>query len=151
MHTHRHLVPPLAGKGGLTLDEGELRKWGRELGAAITPPLLVSLSGDLGAGKTTLAQAVCEGFGVSEPVTSPTYALVHRYEAEKSPVYHIDLYRLESEAQLENIGWNDILAERALVIVEWPERAGDLMPDDHLHIDLEYLDEDPLRRVLLAG
>ena len=151
MHTHRHLVPPLAGKGGLTLDEGALRKWGRELGAAITPPLLVSLTGDLGAGKTTLAQAVCEGFGVGEPVTSPTYALVHRYEAEKSPVYHIDLYRLESEAQLENIGWNDILAERALVIVEWPERAGDLMPDDHLHIDLEYLDEDPLRRVLLAG
>jgi tRNA threonylcarbamoyladenosine biosynthesis protein TsaE len=151
MQTQRHLVPPLAGKGRITLDESELRHWGRELGASITPPLVVSLSGELGAGKTTLAQSISEGFGVSEPVTSPTYALVHRYHAEKSPVYHIDLYRLEREAQLENIGWNDILAERALVIVEWPERAGDLMPADHLHIDLEYPAGDPSRRVLLAG
>ncbi len=151
MFTHRHLVPPLAGKGRITLDEVELRHWGRELGAAITPPLVVSLTGELGAGKTTLAQSICDGFGVSEPVTSPTYALVHRYDAEKSPVYHIDLYRLENEAQLENIGWNDILVERALVIVEWPERAGNLMPDGHLHIDLEYLADDQSRRVLLAG
>jgi len=151
MQTHRHIVPPLAGKGHITLDESELRQWGRELGAAITPPLLISLTGELGAGKTTLAQSICGGYGVSEPVTSPTYALVHRYDAEKSPVYHIDLYRLENEAQLENIGWNDLLVERALVIVEWPERAGDLMPADHLHIDLEYLAGDPTRRVLLAG
>jgi tRNA threonylcarbamoyladenosine biosynthesis protein TsaE len=141
----------MAERGRITLDEVELRHWGRELGAAITPPLVLSLSGELGAGKTTLAQSICEGFGVGEPVTSPTYALVHRYDAERSPVYHIDLYRLESEAQLENIGWNDILVERALVIVEWPERAGDLMPAGHLHIDLEYLSDDPSRRVLLAG
>jgi tRNA threonylcarbamoyladenosine biosynthesis protein TsaE len=141
----------MAERGRITLDEVELRHWGRELGAAISPPLVLSLSGELGAGKTTLAQSICEGFGVSEPVTSPTYAHVHRYDAEKSPVYHIDLYRLESEAQLENIGWNDILVERALVIVEWPERAGDLMPAGHLHIDLEYLSDDPSRRVLLAG
>ena len=111
----------------------------------------MSLSGDLGAGKTTLAQAICEGYGVSESVTSPTYALVHRYDAEKSPVYHVDLYRLDNESQLTNIGWDDLLAERAIVIIEWPERAGNRMPDDHLHIDIEYLDGDAGRRVLLAG
>ena len=151
MHTHRHVVPPLAARGHLTLDESDLRHWGRELGESSKPPLVISLTGELGAGKTTLAQSICEGYGVSEPVTSPTYALVHRYDAEKSPVYHIDLYRLDNESQLTNIGWDDILSERALVIVEWPERAAGRMPDDHLHIDLEYSPGDPNRRVLLAG
>ena len=151
METHRHVVPPLAAMGRLTLDESEMKSWGRDLGAALVPPLVVSLSGDLGAGKTTLTQAICEGYGVSESVTSPTYALVHRYDAEKSAVYHVDLYRLDNESQLTNIGWDDLLAERAIVIVEWPERAGNRMPDDHLHIDIEYLDGDAGRRVLLAG
>ncbi|HEX6575477.1 MAG TPA: tRNA (adenosine(37)-N6)-threonylcarbamoyltransferase complex ATPase subunit type 1 TsaE [Gemmatimonadaceae bacterium] len=151
MQAHRHVVPPLAAKGRLTLDENEMKQWGRELGEAISPPLVLSLSGDLGAGKTTLAQAICEAYGVSEPVTSPTYALVHKYDAPKSPVYHVDLYRLDNEAQLTNIGWDDLLSERAVVIVEWPERAGDRMPDDHLHIDIEYVEGDPARRVLLAG
>lgn len=151
MHTHRHVVPPLAAKGHLTLDEGELRRWGEDLGESINPPLVVSLTGELGAGKTTLAQAICIGYGVEEPVTSPTYALVHRYAAEKSPVYHVDLFRLDNESQLTNIGWDDILEERALLIVEWPERAGNRMPADHLHIDLEYLPDDTARRILLAG
>lgn len=151
MQAHRHVVPPLAAKGRLTLDENEMKAWGRDLGEAIVAPLVISLSGDLGAGKTTLTQAICEGYGVRESVTSPTYALVHKYEAEKSPVYHVDLYRLDGESQLTNIGWDDLLSEKAVVIVEWPERAGDRMPDDHLHIDIEYLDGDESRRVLLAG
>ncbi len=151
MHAHRHVVPPLAAKGGLTLDEAGLKRWGFEFGEASQPPLIVSLSGELGAGKTTLAKSICEGYGVTEPVTSPTYALVHRYEAARSPVYHIDLYRLDNAAQLTNIGWDDIMAERAVVIVEWPERAGDMLPEGHVHIDIEYLAEDPTRRILLAG
>jgi tRNA threonylcarbamoyl adenosine modification protein YjeE len=66
-------------------------------------------------------------------------------------VYHVDLYRLDDESQLTNIGWDDILSERALLIVEWPERAGDRMPSDQLHIDLGYAKDDDSRRVLLAG
>jgi len=151
VQTHRHLLPPLAAKGHLNLTEQEMVQWGRDLGQAVVPPLLISLTGDLGAGKTTLAQAICAGFGVEEPVTSPTYALVHRYEAAKSPVYHVDLYRLDNELQLTNIGWDDLLNDHALVIVEWPERAGDRMPADHLHIDLGHLRGDESRRVLLAG
>ena len=151
MHTHRHVLPPLAAKGHLNLTQDEMVAWGRELGEAIVPPLVLSVTGDLGAGKTTLAQAICAGYGVEESVTSPTYALVHKYEAAKSPVYHVDLYRLDNETQLTNIGWDDLLRERALVIVEWPERAGDRMPADSLHIDLGYLADDENRRVLLAG
>jgi tRNA threonylcarbamoyladenosine biosynthesis protein TsaE len=151
VQTHRHVLPPLAAKGHLNLTEDEMVQWGRELGEAIVPPLVISLTGDLGAGKTTLAQAICSGFGVEESVTSPTYALVHKYEAARSPVYHVDLYRLDSESQLTNIGWDDLMSDRALVIVEWPERAGDRMPPDHLHIDLAHLHGDDTRRVLLAG
>jgi len=151
VQAHRHVVPPLAERGHLVLGEEELRAWGRELGCASAPPLLITLTGDLGAGKTTLAQAICDGYGVSEPVTSPTYALVHRYAAPRSSVYHVDLYRLDDPSQLTNIGWDDMLSDHALVIVEWPERAGARLPADHLPIDIDYAAGDPDRRLLLAG
>ncbi len=144
-------MPPLAERGNLVLDEKELRAWGRELGRASSPPLVITLTGDLGAGKTTLAQAICEGYGVEEPVTSPTYALVHRYLAPRSAVYHVDLYRLDDPSQLTNLGWDDLLAEHALVLIEWPERAGPRIPPDHLPIDIDYAGDDPDRRILLAG
>jgi len=110
MPAHRHLVPPLAERGHLRLTEHELRDWGEQLGRSINPPLLITLTGELGAGKTTLAQAICLGYGVQEAITSPTYALVQEYSAPRSTVFHIDLYRVESPEQLTNLGWDDILA-----------------------------------------
>ena len=151
MPAHRHIVPPRAERGHLKLSETELRAWGEELGRAATPPLLITLTGELGVGKTTLAQSICLGYGVAETVTSPTYALVHQYSSPKTPVFHIDLYRIASPAELTNIGWDEIVGSRALVLVEWPERAGDRLPDDHLPIDLDYMPGDPARRILLAG
>ena len=151
MPAHRHLVPPLAEKGHLKLTEHELRKWGENLGRSIHPPLLITLTGELGAGKTTLAQAICLGYGVKEAITSPTYALVQEYSSPHSAVFHIDLYRIESPDQLTNLGWDDIIAARALVLVEWPERAGARLPEDHLPIDIDYIAGDATRRILLAG
>lgn len=151
MPAHRHVVPPRADRGHLKLSESELRHWGYELGCSSTPPLLVTLTGELGVGKTTLAQAICLGYGVREEITSPTYALVHEYRARKSAVFHIDLYRLDSPDQLTNIGWDEIVSSRSLILVEWPERAGSRLPDDHLSIDLDYVPDDPARRILLAG
>jgi tRNA threonylcarbamoyladenosine biosynthesis protein TsaE len=84
-------------------------------------------------------------------VTSPTFALVHRYEAPKSPVYHLDLYRLKSPDDLTNIGWDEIVGGEALVLIEWPERAADRIPHDHAPISLQHLPDDPSRRVLYAG
>jgi tRNA threonylcarbamoyladenosine biosynthesis protein TsaE len=133
------------------MSEPELVEWGEQLGADSHPQLLIALSGELGAGKTTLAQAICRGYGVEDSVTSPTYALVHEYSSPRSPVYHIDLYRIERVEELEQIGWSDIIASNALVIVEWPERAGNLLPPDHLPIVLDYDPERPDRRLLLAG
>ena len=151
MPAHRHVVPPRADKGHLKLTETELRDWGKELGRSITPPLIVTLTGDLGAGKTTLAQSICVGYGVLDDITSPTYALVHEYQSPRSAVIHVDLYRLDSPEQLTNIGWDEIVVARALILVEWPERAGIRLPDDHLPIDLDYVPGDPSRRILLAG
>jgi len=148
---YHHVVPPLAARAHVAMTRGELVAWGEAFGRAATPPLLIALAGDLGAGKTTLAQAICAGYGVTEPVTSPTFALVHRYDAPRSPVYHLDLYRIERPSELVNLGWDEITMSHALVIVEWPERAGDLIPAGHVAIDLEYAPSDPERRVLLAG
>jgi tRNA threonylcarbamoyladenosine biosynthesis protein TsaE len=151
MPAHRHVVPSRADRGHLKVTESELRHWGEELGRSITPPLLVTLTGELGVGKTTLAQSICFGYGVRDEVTSPTYALIHEYHGPRSAVFHIDLYRLESPDQLTNIGWDEIVSSRSLILVEWPERAGSRLPDDHLPIDLDYAAGDPDRRILLAG
>ena len=151
MDAHHHTVPPRAARGHLVMSECELVQWGEQLGADSHPHLVIALSGELGAGKTTLAQAICRGYGVRESVTSPTYAIVHEYNAPQSPVFHIDLYRLERVEDLEQIGWSDIVASNALIIVEWPERAGDMLPSDHLPIVLDYDPERPDRRLLLAG
>ncbi|HUQ98301.1 MAG TPA: tRNA (adenosine(37)-N6)-threonylcarbamoyltransferase complex ATPase subunit type 1 TsaE [Gemmatimonadaceae bacterium] len=151
MPAHRHIVPSRADRGHLKLTESELRHWGEELGRSTRVPLLITLTGELGVGKTTLAQSICRGFGVEQEVTSPTYALVQQYAAPKSPVYHIDLYRLDSPDQLTNLGWDEIVASHALVLVEWPERAGDRLPENHVPIDLDYVQDDPSRRILLAG
>ena len=151
MPAKRHIVPPRADRGQLKLSEAELQDWGEELGRATSAPLVITLTGELGVGKTTLAKAICRGYGVKEEVTSPTYSLVHQYAAERSTVFHIDLYRLDSSDQLTNLGWDDIISSDALVLVEWPERGGDRIPRSHLPIDLTYVPDDPARRILLAG
>lgn len=151
MPAHRHIVPPQAYRSQLKLTEPELRHWGEELGRSTSAPLLITLTGELGVGKTTLAKAICRGYGVPDEITSPTYTLVNQYASERSPVFHIDLYRLDSSDQLTNLGWDEIVSSHSLVMVEWPERGGDRIPEDHLPIDLDYVPDDPSRRILLAG
>lgn len=133
------------------LSQAELIAWGETLGRAAQPPLVVALSGPLGAGKTVLAQAICRGYGVIDVVTSPTFALVHEYAAPRSAVYHIDLYRINGPDELTALAWDEILEAQAIVLVEWPERAGTRLPAGHLPIDLEYVPGEPDRRYLLAG
>ena len=148
---HGPLVPPLAEQGALAMTLDELRDWGRRFGRAAHAPVVVVIHGELGAGKTTLVQAICAGYGVKEEVTSPTFALVHEYHAERSTVHHLDLYRLERPEELDSIGWDEIVGARALVLVEWPERAGDRLPAGHVTLSLQHLPHDPDRRLLYAG
>jgi tRNA threonylcarbamoyladenosine biosynthesis protein TsaE len=151
MEPHSPPVPPLAAHGHLALTETELVDWGERFGRAARPPLVVTLRGELGAGKTTLARAICRGYGVPNEVTSPTFTLVHEYRGARSPVYHLDLYRLKGPDDLANIGWDEMISAEALILVEWPERAGELLPPDHVPILLQHLPDDPKRRLLYAG
>ena len=148
---HEPIIPPLAGKGHLALDETELADWGERFGHIAQPPLIVTITGELGAGKTTLAKAICRGYGVTDDVTSPTFTLVHQYAAPRSPVYHLDLYRLRSPDELTNLGWDEIVSQDALVLIEWPEHAGNRLPQSHVPISLQHLPERPDRRLLYAG
>jgi tRNA threonylcarbamoyladenosine biosynthesis protein TsaE len=144
-------VPSRADHGALAMTELELRDWGHRFGRSAQAPLVVTLSGDLGAGKTTLVQAICEGYGVAEEVTSPTFALINEYASPRSLVHHVDLYRLDKPEQLDSIGWDDLFAGRALVLVEWPERAGDRLPNGRVSLLLQHLPDEPDRRLFYAG
>ena len=128
-----------------------LLAWGERFGRAARAPLVVAITGELGAGKTTLVQAICRGYGVTEPVTSPTFALVHQYASPRGAVYHLDLFRLHDPGEVAALGWDDIVTAEALVVIEWPERAGDRLPRDHVPIALRHDPTEPSQRVLLAG
>lgn len=127
----------------------ELEAFGALLGRAASQalPCVITLAGDLGAGKTTLTRAIAQGLGVREPVTSPTFALVHEYRASDARrILHLDLYRLRGPQELANLGWETLLDEPALLIIEWPDRAGHLIPEDALAITLSHIEGDEARR-----
>jgi tRNA threonylcarbamoyladenosine biosynthesis protein TsaE len=101
-------------------------------------PLLLTLSGELGAGKTTLTRGLLRALGVAGAIRSPTYTLVEPYETPAGEVLHLDLYRLAGADDLAQLGYRDLAAQAALVIVEWPERAaGELHADLALALELE--------------
>ncbi|HWG18901.1 MAG TPA: tRNA (adenosine(37)-N6)-threonylcarbamoyltransferase complex ATPase subunit type 1 TsaE [Terracidiphilus sp.] len=105
---------------------------GRKLAGLLKPPQLLLLRGDLGTGKTTLVKGVAQALDAADPdeVTSPTFTLVHEYEGvqDGNPVklFHLDLYRLEGERQLETLGLDELLSQDALVLVEWGEKFSSL-------------------------
>jgi tRNA threonylcarbamoyladenosine biosynthesis protein TsaE len=102
---------------------------GRAWAAALKPPLLLILRGDLGAGKTTLVKGIAEGLGAAdaEEVTSPTFTLVHEYQGERIKLYHLDLYRLEEERQLAALGIEEMTAADSIVLIEWGEKFPSLV------------------------
>lgn len=152
MPSARHyIIPGHASDGRISLTEDELVAWGGRFGRAVRPPLVVGLVGELGAGKTTLVRAICQGCGARDSVTSPTFTLVHEYAGASFPIYHLDLYRLAGPSDLTNLGWDEIMGSDALVLIEWPDRAGDRLPPHAVSIELEHLAGEPTRRLLLAG
>lgn len=122
---------------------------GREIGARLRPPVLVLLEGELGAGKTTLTKGIVSGAGAAgeEEVTSPTFTLVHRYEG-RARVYHIDLYRISDLHDLETLGLEDVFSEKAIVIVEWPDRLKLRTDWPVVRVALEHVSEDSRRIVV---
>jgi tRNA threonylcarbamoyladenosine biosynthesis protein TsaE len=122
---------------------------GREIGSRLKAPALVLLSGDLGAGKTTLTKGIASGLGAADEdeVTSPTFTLVHKY-GRGAPVYHVDLYRIADFHDLETLGLEDVFSERAVVIVEWPDKLTLRTDWPVVRIRLEHVAEE-MRRIVI--
>jgi tRNA threonylcarbamoyladenosine biosynthesis protein TsaE len=132
--------------GAEVFDEAGLAAWGAAFASRLRPPVAVGFSGELGTGKTTLIRAIAAALGVTAPVTSPTFALVHRYDGAECAIYHLDAYRLRRPEEAIDLGLDDMLREdRAVILIEWPERLGAALPPLAHHIALAYAGDDALR------
>jgi tRNA threonylcarbamoyladenosine biosynthesis protein TsaE len=123
-----------------TESEDETVAFGEKLASELPPKAIVLLIGQLGAGKTTLAKGIVKGLGAAAPedVSSPTFTLIHEYGPS---VYHIDLYRLDTAAQVATLGLEEIFDRRAVVLIEWGERFPELMPEHRMEIRLRTTEE----------
>ncbi len=133
----------------VTRSSEETIQFGRELGKRLKPPVLVLLSGELGAGKTTLTKGIVSGAGAAreEEVTSPTFTLVHKYGNGKR-VFHVDLYRIVDFHDLETLGLEDVLSELCVVVVEWPDRLKLRTDCPVVQFKLEHVEEDRRKIVI---
>jgi tRNA threonylcarbamoyladenosine biosynthesis protein TsaE len=133
----------------ITYSAEETTRWGREFAERLHPPVLVLLSGELGTGKTTLTKGIVAGLGAAreEDVTSPTFTLVHVY-GNSQKVYHGDLYRIETFHDFETLGFEDVFAQPAVVILEWSERFPLTSPWPQVRLRLEHRGGDT-RRILV--
>jgi tRNA threonylcarbamoyladenosine biosynthesis protein TsaE len=131
----------------LTHSAAETVAFGRSLAASLTPPKLVLLCGELGAGKTTLVKGIAEGFQAAkeDDVTSPTFTLVHEYRGPRVNLYHIDLYRVDTPRQLETLGLDDLMADNAVLLIEWGEKFPRFVRERDVEITLESAGEDERR------
>ena len=113
--------------------------FGRTLTELLTPPKLVLLRGDLGAGKTTLVKGIAAGFEAAQEddVTSPTFTLVHEYRGPRANLYHLDLYRLDAPRELETLGLDDLRSDNSILLIEWGEKFPRLQRERDIEISFE--------------
>ena len=120
----------------------ETQAFGEKLASQLNPGDLLAFYGDLGSGKTCMIQGICRGLKIDDQVTSPTFILINEYEGQCAtgpvPIYHFDLYRLTA-AELEDLGAEEYFYGRGICLVEWADRATDLLPPQHHQVLLEYL------------
>ena len=114
---------------------------GQQTAALLHPGDVLALSGDLGAGKTAFVRGLARGLGLTDRVTSPTFAIVNEYRDGSIPLFHFDMYRLGSSEELYDIGWEDYLLQGGVCAVEWSENVDDAMPADCLRADIRHISD----------
>jgi len=136
----------------VTQSAEETIAFGRTLAELLTPPKLVLLRGDLGAGKTTLVKGIAAAFDAAseEDVTSPTFTLIHEYQGPRAILYHIDLYRIDTPRELDTLALDDLRSENSIRLIEWGEKFPRLVRDRDVEISLERQGESE-RRITISG
>ena len=131
----------------ITHSPDETIAFGRTMTELLTPPKLVLLRGDLGAGKTTLVKGIAAAFeaAAEEDVTSPTFTLVHEYRGPRANLYHVDLYRIDTPRELETLGLDDLRSDNSILLIEWGEKFARLQRDRDVEIALERQSENERR------
>lgn len=126
---------------------------GRTFVPLLSPPKLVLLRGDLGAGKTTLVKGIAEAFGAAsaEDVASPTFTLVHEYLGPKAALFHIDLYRIDTSRELETLGLDDLISDSSILLIEWGDKFSRFVRDRDVEISLERIADDERRIRVTTG
>ncbi|MTI53457.1 tRNA (adenosine(37)-N6)-threonylcarbamoyltransferase complex ATPase subunit type 1 TsaE [Geosporobacter ferrireducens] len=131
-------------------DPKETDQIGYKLGTLLQKGDVVCLTGDLGAGKTTMTQAIARGLGVKEDVTSPTFALIHEYNG-RMPVYHFDVYRIRNIEELEDLGYEEYFYGQGVCIIEWASQIREVIPKEHLWIHIQQGVECDSREIRIEG
>lgn len=108
----------------------------RKMGETIKPGTVITMDGDLGAGKTLFTQGLAEGMGITEPVNSPTFTILQIYDTGRMPLYHFDVYRIEDPMEMDEIGFDDFLYGEGVCVIEWAEQIEELLPDSYIKMVL---------------
>ena len=122
----------------VTNSEEETKHEGEKLGRKLSSGTVVALRGELGSGKTVFVSGMATGLGISSHVSSPTFTIVNEYDGEP-PLFHFDLYRIENEKELFDIGWDDYMGRDGVCVVEWSENAAGAFPPDSIKVEFENL------------
>ncbi len=129
----------------------ETRQLGQKIGSLIKQPLMIALIGDLGSGKTAFVQGLARGLDVAADyyITSPTFTLINEYPG-RLPLFHVDLYRLETVNDLEDIGLDELLYDQAVLAIEWADKMADNLSGEHLSMQFEIIEDDHRKINLIA-
>ena len=133
-----------------TTCEKETEALAERLGSRLCEGDILAFRGNLGAGKTAFTRGLAKGLGITDSVSSPTFALVHEYHGGRLPLYHFDMYRVEGIESLESTGFFDYLVMNGVLAIEWSEKITDYLPEHTIFIEIEYKDEQT-RDVILKG
>ena len=124
-----------------------------EIAGKLTGGEIITLDGDLGAGKTAFVRGLAKGLGAKETVSSPTFTIVNEYRSGRLPLFHFDVYRIDSSDEMYDIGWDDYLNQGAVIVIEWSTIINDILPDNCIRINItkDYSKSENYRFITVEG